>query len=159
MISRSKAELHRSWNKTRRETGYRSQFEKDLSDSFPEDVKWEYETTNIPYEVRHICKYKPDFIFTEQCFFLEAKGYFSKEDRDKILLVLEQHPGIDIRMVFYKDDHITKSLTYSQWCDKHNIPWSIGTMPPSWKRHKPSKEQRKAFYDVFTGDSIIRIDS
>lgn len=143
----TKAELHRKWNKVRRETGFRSQFEADLAKDLPES-EWLYEPTKIPYRIIRYSTYKPDFVFPRQCFILEAKGRFDHEDRDKITYIRTQYPDLDLRMVFYSNDHITRQVTYGDWCNKMLIPWSVGTVPPSWFNHEPSEKQRQAFYEA-----------
>ena len=60
-------------------------------------VKYEYETEKVPYTIPHL--YTPDF-FLPNGIVLECKGYWDAEDRRKIKAVKQQHPEIDLRMVF-----------------------------------------------------------
>ena len=56
--------------------------------------------------------------------------------RRKIKAVIEQHPEIDLRMVFQAPfNKISKKskTTYAKWCDKHGIPWcSFSNIPLEW---------------------------
>lgn len=48
--------------------------------------------------------------------------------------VKQQHPEIDLRMVFAKDNKMNKhsKTTYSTWAKKLDIPYSIGSIPQGW---------------------------
>ena len=113
---------------------FRSGLEEKVADLFVElGVKYEYESTKIPYVIQH--NYTPDFLLPNGIF-LECKGFWEPEDRRKIKNVKEQHPELDIRMVFQSPfNKISKKskTTYAQWCDKHNIPWtSFTNIPLNW---------------------------
>ena len=96
-------------------------------------ISYEYESTKIPYTIQHT--YTPDFVLPNHVY-LEAKGYWSAEDRRKILAVKRDNPSIDLRMVFQSPyNKISKSskTTYAQWCDKHDIPWTaFHEVPLEW---------------------------
>ena len=96
-------------------------------------VKYEYESTKVPYIIQHI--YTPDFLLPNGIF-LETKGFWEPEDRRKIKNVKEQHPELDLRMVFQNPfNKISKKskTTYAQWCDKHDIKWtSFQNIPIEW---------------------------
>ena len=113
---------------------FRSGLEEKIADLFVElGVKYEYESTKIPYTIGH--NYTPDFLLPSGIF-LEAKGYFDADDRRKIKAVKEQHPEIDIRMVFqapYNTISKKSKTTYAQWCDKLDIPLTSFTyIPLDW---------------------------
>ena len=58
--------------------------------------------------------------------YLECKGLWEPEDRRKIKAVIEQHPEIDLRMVFQAPfNKISKKskTTYANGAIKHNIKW------------------------------------
>lgn len=114
--------------------GFRSGLEEQVADLFVElDIKYEYEPHQVPYEIKH--NYTPDFRLPNGIY-LECKGLWEPEDRRKIKAVKEQHPELDIRMVFQAPfNRISKKskTTYAQWCDKHNIPWtSFTNIPLEW---------------------------
>ena len=97
------------------------------------DVKYEYETEKVPYTIPHL--YTPDF-FLPNGVVLECKGYWDADDRRKIKAVKQQHPELDLRMVFQAPfNTISKKskTTYAKWCDKHDIPWtSFHNIPIDW---------------------------
>tara|TARA_R100000700_G_C3179043_1_gene155172 strand:- start:4982 stop:5452 length:471 start_codon:yes stop_codon:yes gene_type:complete len=91
-----------------------------------------YETLVIEYMKKGT--YTPDFILPNGII-IEAKGVWVPEDRKKHLLVKEQHPELEIRMVFQNaNNKIRKGskTTYGMWCDKKNIKWSNKVIPSSW---------------------------
>ena len=113
---------------------YRSQFERKLA-AFLElaEIPFSYEPTRLSYTRQST--YVPDFFLPEGQFFIEAKGYFSPQDRGKHLLVKQQHPEIEIRFVF-QNAHQTlskkSSATYANWCKKHGFLWSHKVIPQNW---------------------------
>lgn len=107
-----------------------------VSDNLEElGVDFLYEAEKLPYTLHK--KYIPDFIITTSKgnkVYIETKGHFPSEDRSKMLAVIKEHPDLDIRMVFVKDNKITKvsKTTYSTWCDRHNIKYAFGLVPKVW---------------------------
>ena len=113
---------------------FRSGLEERVADLMCElGVKYEYESTKVSYVIQH--HYTPDFVLPNGTY-LECKGYFAPEDRRKIKNVKEQHPELDIRMVFqnpYNKISKRSKTTYAKWCEKNNIPWtSFTTIPIEW---------------------------
>lgn len=102
---------------------YKSEFESTIASV----LKLEhYETTKISYIVPETTKkYIPDFPLNENLF-LETKGLWYREDRQKMLLVIEQNP--DKKFILYFQNarkRISKQskTTYADFCDKHGIEW------------------------------------
>lgn len=104
-------------------------------------VEYTYESEKIPYVVPETKKnYTPDFrIVTESghVLFIEAKGRFLPQDRKKTLLVRAQNPHIDHRMLFMRNNTLTKQskTTYGAWCEKNGVPYAVspsGVPPESW---------------------------
>lgn len=113
---------------------FRSGLEEKVADLMVElGVKYEYESTKVPYVIQH--NYTPDFLLPNGVY-LECKGYWDPDDRRKIKAVKEQNPDLDIRMVFQSPfNKISKKskTTYAQWCDKNGIPWtSFTNIPLEW---------------------------
>ena len=112
---------------------YRSGFEQTLANQLQRSgVAFEYETVKIEYQ--KIATYTPDFILPNGII-IEAKGVWTVEDRTKHLLVREQHPHLDIRLVFMNAfNKIRKgsNTTYARWCEKKNIIYANKTIPKSW---------------------------
>jgi predicted nuclease of restriction endonuclease-like RecB superfamily len=93
-----------------------------------------YEKVKLPYILER--QYIPDFICSGKngMFFIEVKGYLRPEDRSKMLAAIEANPGLDLRLLFSKDNVLRKGskTKYSDWCKKHNIPYAIGVVPKEW---------------------------
>ena len=120
--------------------GYRSGFEHKVSEQLTEaKVKFEYETTVIPYikpKTNHT--YTIDFTLPNGILG-ETKGRWVLEDRKKHLLIQEQHPELDIRLVFQNPKgKIRKGskTTYADFCNKNNIIWADKSIPKSWYNEK-----------------------
>jgi predicted nuclease of restriction endonuclease-like RecB superfamily len=122
----------------------RSGFEAKVKKSLEaRGVEFEYESERLPYTVpesRH--NYTPDFVLVTEKgtkVYVESKGNFTAADRKKMLLVVQQHPELDIRLLFMRQNKIQRNskTTYGAWCDKHGIPWAVsatGFVPDSWIR-------------------------
>ena len=113
---------------------FRSGLEEKVADLMVElGVKYEYESTKIPYIIRH--NYTPDFLLPNGIY-LECKGYWSPEDRRKIKQVKQTNPDIDLRMVFQAPyNRISKKskTTYAQFCERLSIPWTrYDSIPIEW---------------------------
>lgn len=86
---------------------------------------FKHESEKIPYLVpQKKKKYLPDY--KKGPLVIEAKGRFTTADRQKMLLVQEQHPELVILMVFGRAHNtIAKKsrTTYGDWCTKNNLSW------------------------------------
>ena len=121
--------------------GFRSKFEYIVNKQLMEsDIRFDYEGKNNkiyfiePAKVRY---YLADFLL-ENGIVVEAKGYFSSEDRKKHLLIKSQWPSLDIRILFMnsKTKLSKKSkTTYGMWCDKKGIQYADKVVPQSWIDH------------------------
>lgn len=139
-------------NKTRyhaRKAGFRSGFEKTLAEQLDKaSVHYKYEEYSINYydkAVGYLCGecgskecakerwYTPDFML-DNGIIIEAKGKFTSANRKKHKAIKELHPELDIRMVFMRDNWITKNHTikYSDWCKQEGIEYAIGRIPEEW---------------------------
>lgn len=124
-------------------SGFRSGLEekiaKDLTDR---KVKFEYETKKISYVVpERNATYTPDFILPNGII-VEGKGVFDVEDRQKHLLIKEQHPELDIRFVFTRSAAPIRKgspTSYAAWCDKHGFQYADKIIPQSWLDEKPKQ--------------------
>lgn len=105
---------------------YRSKFEKDVAKFLKSlKIKFKYESKRIPYEFIAQRTYLVDFILPNGII-VETKGRFTASDRKKHLLLKEQHPEIDIRLLFQRSANTLykgSQTTYGMWCDKYNIKW------------------------------------
>lgn len=116
----------------------RSGFEKKIASYLKDnEVVYEYEPFAIKYVVPSKKKsYTPDFRLPNGVI-VEGKGKFDHEAREKMALVIEQHPELDIRMLFMRNNYINKKskTRYSDWCDKRGIKWAVsqnGHIPVEW---------------------------
>ena len=120
--------------KEKKEPKFRSNLEKNIADLLTGlGVSYEYESEKLSYTIEH--NYTPDFVLPNYKY-LEAKGYWSPEDRRKILAVKKSNPDVDIRMVFqspYNTISKKSKTTYAKWCERHDIPWSsYQNIPIEW---------------------------
>lgn len=126
----------------------RSGFEKKIKEDLERrGVPYKYEQTTIPYtipESKH--RYVPDFELPNCGIFVEGKGKFDAAARKKMTLVIEQNPDKDIRMLFMRNNKITKTskVSYTDWCEKRGIKCHVsatGEVPEEWlQENKKNKE-------------------
>ena len=119
--------------------GYRSGLEDKLSKQIKTaGLEVQYETDKISYQVPlRQAKYTPDFKLPKDggFFYVEAKGIWDVQDRQKHLLIKEQYPEIDIRFVFSNSNNKLykgSKSTYASFCDKHRLEWAHKTIPDEW---------------------------
>jgi hypothetical protein len=81
--------------------------------------------------------YTPDF-FLESGVVIETKGRFTAADRRKMLAVKEQHPDLNIVMLFMRDNkiHRNSKTFYSDWCMEHGFDFAIGSPKEEWLHGK-----------------------
>ena len=124
--------------RSQRTSNYRSGFEAKLAHQLQRGgVSFQYETLKLEYT--KTATYTPDFILPNGII-IEAKGVWTVEDRTKHLLVREQHPHLDIRLVFMNaSNKIRKGsdTTYAKWCEKKNIKYANKQIPKSWLSQQP----------------------
>jgi hypothetical protein len=146
---------------------YKSKYEKTVAKWLEDNnVPFDYEGKTLPYEapMRGSCPncgctgvtrtrhYVPDFwvypngkLNPVGAFVLETKGRFTSEDRTKMKAIVEQYPGVKVRMLFMRDNKLNKksAVYYSHWAKKFGIEHSVGTfLPESWiKKTKKGKKQ------------------
>ncbi len=113
----------------------RSGFEKTFAEDMKtRGVRYHYEPTRISYVTEAL--YLPDFVVGNMVY-LEVKGYFKPSDRKKMREVKKSNPDLDIRLVFQKNNKLTKSpksMTYGDWADKHGFKWCVGVIPKEWEK-------------------------
>lgn len=70
-------------------------------------------------------------------FFVETKGRWLTEDRQKHTFIRAAHPKVDIRFVFSRaNDRIGKqsATTYAMYCDRNGWLWANQSIPTAWLR-------------------------
>lgn len=102
----------------------------------------EYEVEKLEYTTTH--NYLPDFrIKTKKgkIIYIETKGNgrsFDSSVRQKMIAVKEQHPDLDIRILFYSDGKIgprRKNGTFrkqSDWATENGFTFAIRQIPEEW---------------------------
>jgi hypothetical protein len=136
------------------EKAYRSGLEKNIATQLEAlNIAFEYEQLKIEYVVpERKAKYTPDF--KVGTIVIESKGAFGYgpnrfsggdpvKERQKLILIKQQHPELDLRIVFQRaSTKIRKGspTSYAMWADEHGFKWADkGTIPPEWI--KEMKEQ------------------
>jgi hypothetical protein len=125
--------------------GYRSGLEEQVSATLRKDgVAFSYESHVIRYsKPARVARYTPDFILPNGII-IETKGRFVTADRQKHLLILDQHPNLDIRFVFSNPrSRISKTskTSYAMWCEKHGFLFAKVHIPTDWiaEPHNPQR--------------------
>lgn len=124
--------------------GFRSGLEKRIADDLSsKGVPFNYEKLKIGYTVpSRDAKYTPDFVLLDNGIIVEAKGIFDAEDRKKHILIKEQHPELDIRLVFSRAKapiYKGSPTTLAMWADKHGFQWAEKLIPQAWIDEPPKQ--------------------
>jgi len=101
-------------------------------------VKFTYEKLKIRWQDLRYRTYTPDFVLANGII-VETKGRFITSDRQKHLMIKEQHPDLDIRFVFSNPNsklYKGSKTTYADWCDKHGFKWAKEEIPLEWIKER-----------------------
>ena len=120
--------------------GYRSGLEEKVSQQIADaGLKVDYETDKVKYIwPERQATYTPDFKLPSKdggFFFVETKGLWTVEDRQKWHLVTMQHPDTDFRLVFSNQNarlYKGSPTTYAAYCEKHGFKYANKTIPEEW---------------------------
>lgn len=139
------------------EKNFRSGLEAEIAEQLDDaGIDYAFEGEKIAYVVpqRH-AKYLPDFTIQngDRKIIIEGKGRFTShmtrcprckhifpvgngaEVRQKMSLIKEQHPELDIRFIFSRSSSpiYPKSPTsYAKWCDDHGFKHATKSIPKDW---------------------------
>lgn len=126
------------WKTQHKDLTLRSNFEKKVASFLDKKkIKYTYEQDKISYvEPATNRKYTPDFKLPNGIY-IECKGRFTPADRRKMALIAEQHPELDVRILFMRDNTLSKTskTTYTQWCAARGIHAAVhsgGEIPQEW---------------------------
>lgn len=100
---------------------------------------YDYEPEKVTYTIDTPKIYTPDFRVVREdgsVFYIEYKGYFRKEDRQKMDAVKKSRPDLDIRIIFRENHKTGKVERVSDWCEKRGFKYAIGEIPLAWFREK-----------------------
>ena len=122
--------------------GYRSGLEEKVSRQIADaGLTVDYETDKVKYIwPEREATYTPDFKLPSKdggFFFVETKGLWTVEDRQKWHLVTMQHPDVDFRLVFSNQNarlYKGSPTTYAAYCEKHGFKYANKTIPEEWLR-------------------------
>jgi hypothetical protein len=122
--------------------GFRSGLELRISEDLKKrGVPYEYEKLKIEYRIpEREAKYTPDFLLLDNGIIVEAKGIFDTEDRKKHLLIKEQHPHLDIRLVFSRANapiYKGSPTTHGAWAEHHGFKFAEKLIPQEWIDEQP----------------------
>jgi hypothetical protein len=130
---------------------YKSKFEKSVGANLTKrGIKFTYEPFKMCYYLKKrggFCKncgskdvaekhhYTPDFVLANGII-IEAKGHFTAPMRTKMREVIAANPDKDVRMLFMRDNWLTKKKKhkYSEWCEKNNIKYAFVKVPQEWAK-------------------------
>lgn len=119
--------------------GYRSGLEENLAKQFEAlGLDGEYEKHKITYtQPEKKRTYTPDYWIRGDAhtIIVESKGRFVTDDRQKHLMVKEEHPDLDIRFVFSNSRaKLSKKskTTYADWCKKYGFKYADKLIPLEW---------------------------
>mgnify|MGYP003132557122 CR=1 FL=1 len=117
---------------------FRSRLEECIAKTFDKkNIPYLYESRRLSYVLTS--NYTPDFFIND--LIIEAKGFFKPSDRRKMLAIKDQHPELDIRFIFQRNNTLSKNskTTYGDWATKHGFPYCVyPNIPESWLQ-QPTK--------------------
>lgn len=127
---------------------YRNKLEKSVGEQLrAAGVEFDYEGEKVEILIpARKSTYLPDFKARKAPIIIESKGYFynGAQDRQKLILIKEQHPELDIRIVFSnasKPIYKKSKTTYGQWATDHGFKWADnGVVPKSWLKEMKGKK-------------------
>lgn len=125
--------------------GFRSGLEKKIADDLSDKgIPFDYEKLKITYTVpERRATYTPDFVLLDNGIIVESKGIFDADDRKKHLLIKQQHPDLDIRLVFSRANapiYKGSPTTHANWADHHGFKWAEKLIPDAWLKEKPTRK-------------------
>ncbi len=129
-------DMHKDRFRHARALGYRSGLEVRITTELAnQNVPFDYELYTLPYIVPVTPRKYTCDILLRNGILVELKGEFDSADRKKMLLVREQHPDIDIRIMFGNANaKIGKKskTTYALWCKRNGFKCAHEHIPHEW---------------------------
>jgi len=118
----------------------RGKFEREVAKAFLHmqtefKFDFDYESDRLSYYTTHY--YTPDWSVTlpsGKSFYVESKGYLDSHDRRVLRAVKSQHPDLDLRLLFQRNNALYKGSPskYSDWAERLGFPWCVGAIPKEW---------------------------
>ena len=125
---------------SKRSVGFKKGFRSGLEEKVAAQLKEAgisvcYEQHKLTYEKpAKVHTYTPDFILPNGIV-IETKGWFVSADRQKHLLIRDQHKDLDLRFVFSNPNNRISKLsktTYGMWCSRYGFLFAAKTIPTEW---------------------------
>ena len=116
-------------SKIMKQPKFRSGLEKEIASLLTQaGIQYRHESETLRYNVPAVTrKYLPDFVLLKcPVLVVEAKGRFTSADRQKMLLVKQQHPTRTIVIIFGRSQNTLSKkskTTYGEWTTKNGIKW------------------------------------
>ena len=124
-------------------------------------IKFRYEKTHVNYSLKVKTKFRcltcggtsgrveriyiPDFELSNGVY-IEVKGRLLNEDKRKLEAVKEQHPDLNLVLLFDSNNLLggknKKKMRYGDWADKVGIPWAVKNIPDSWLKYADEPFQK-----------------
>jgi len=136
-----------------RHLGFRSGLEATVARFLEaQEVPAEYEKNKLKYEVpARVATYTPDWLLPNGIV-IETKGLFNTADRQKHLLIKNQHPDLELRFVFSRvKTRISKisKTTYGDWAKHHGFQFAEEKPPIAWLNEPPNPHRMAAARAAF----------
>lgn len=141
---------------TEREIGLRHGFRSGLEEKVADQIREQglpviYEPFPLKYLVpERWAKYTKDYVL-HNGIVIETKGQFKTADRQKHLLIKDQHPELDIRFVFSNSRQRiskTSNTSYADWCLMNDFKFADKWIPQEWLDEPPSSIRIGALQDA-----------
>jgi hypothetical protein len=130
-----------------KQTNFKSKFEARVAQGLGlGEAEYGYETETFPYILEK--NYTPDFPVLRPdgtTIYIEAKGKFDLEARQKMLAVKEQHPDKEFVLLFMRNNrlHSNSNTYYSDWAEKHGFDYAVSAIPIRWLLGAMTPEDKK----------------
>ena len=122
-------------------SNYKSKFEKEVAQKLRRSkVAFEYEPTVVRFvQPAKDRKYTPDWRIKTKggdVLFVETKGKLTVEDRQKLVWVRDQHPELNLVLLFMNASvklRKNSPTSYGEWATKNGFTWF------DWKKGLPKE--------------------
>ena len=136
----------------------RSKFERRIAGHLTaESIKWKYEVTSYSYNLKVLHSYCADCgskeVYNEKWYtpdffigdvIIEAKGKFTAVERKKMLAMKLEHPTLDLRLLFMRDNklHPRSTTRYTDWAKANGYKCAVGEIPQEWIEEFKKNEEK-----------------
>lgn len=109
--------------------GFKSGFEQKVAGKLGQKrVEFRYEPDKFKFtQPAKNRTYKPDFHIAATDVYIETKGKLTLADREKLVWVRDQHPGMKLVLLFMKANNPIRKgskTTYADWADDNDFDWA-----------------------------------